>query len=193
VALDASLLDQVLRTLGAVLEQRGRRFEIVTVGGSSLLLLGLGHRATRDLDVVALVEEGRYVRATPLPVDLAEAVRDVGDTFGLPADWLNPGPTDLLDFGLPAGFELRVQTRHYQGLVVHIASRFDQVCLKLYAAVDQGPRSKHTDDLRRLNPSRPELLAAARWARTHDPSGTFRQELRAALHSFGIEDVADEP
>lgn len=72
MALDASLLDHALRALGAVLEQRGRRFEIVTVGGSSLLLLGLGHRATRDLDVVALVEGGRYVRATPLPDSLAE-------------------------------------------------------------------------------------------------------------------------
>jgi hypothetical protein len=87
MTLDASLLDEALRTLGAVLEQRGRYFEIVTVGGSSLLLIGLSHRATRD----------------------------------------------------------------------------------------------------------EELLAAARWARTHDPSEAFGQELRAALRSFGIEDVGDEP
>ena len=192
MALDASLLYEALRTLGAVLAQRGQRFEIVTVGGSSLILIGLSHRATRDLDVVALVEGGRYVRATPLPNDLAEAARDVGHTLGLPEDWLNPGPADLLDFGLPPGFEQRVQTRRYQNLVVHLASRFDQICLKLYAAVDQGPRSKHADDLRRLSPSREELLAAARWARTHDPSEAFRQELCAALDSFGIEVVGDE-
>lgn len=55
MALSPSLLGEVLQTLGAVLEQRGRAFEIVTVGGTSLLS-GLGRQPTRNFGAVALVE-----------------------------------------------------------------------------------------------------------------------------------------
>ena len=44
-------LERALETLGAVLEQRGLRFELVAIGGSSLLLLGLISRPTGDLDL----------------------------------------------------------------------------------------------------------------------------------------------
>jgi hypothetical protein len=110
----------------------------------------------------------------------------------LSEDWLNAGPADLLQFGLPTGFEQRVVTRRYRSLTVHLASRFDQICLKLYATVDQGPRSKHAADLRQLRPTDDELRAAARWAGTHDPSEGFRHELRAALKVFGVEDADAE-
>lgn len=49
-------LEQALRAPGETLEARHLRFELVAVGGSGLLLLGLINRATRDLDIVALVE-----------------------------------------------------------------------------------------------------------------------------------------
>ena len=94
--LNRLLLDQALQALGDILLQRRLSFEIVAVGGSGLLLLGFIDRPTRDLDVVALVEEGRYVPARPLPAVLAEAVTDVADILGLPPDWVNAGPTDLL-------------------------------------------------------------------------------------------------
>ena len=68
------------------------------------------------------------------------------------------------------------------------ADRRDQIFFKLYAAVDQGPRSKHFDDLRRLEPTVPELRAAAAWARTHDPSEGFLKELRGALRDLGVAD-----
>lgn len=183
--LDGGLLERTLQALGDVLSQRGLAYEVVAAGGSGLLLLGLIQRPTRDLDLIALVEHGRYVAARPLPEALTEAARDVGELFGLPPDWLNSGPTDLLQFGLPEGFRERVTTRRYGRLVVHLASRFDQVCFKLYAGVDQGPRSKHVADLRRLEPTPAELWRAARWARTHDPSEAFRQEMLALLRSFG--------
>jgi hypothetical protein len=187
--LDAVLLERALQALGAVLEQRRQPFEIVTIGGSSLMLLGLISRPTRDLDIVALVEDTHYVRAAPLSPALDEAIRDVADTLDLPPNWLNPGPTDLLQLGLPVGFEDRVETRYYRGLVVHLASRYDQVHFKLYAAADQGVRSKHADDLRRLEPTRDELLTAARWTRTHDPSEAFHDLLVAVLRDFGVDDT----
>lgn len=171
-----------------MLAARGRRYELVVVGGGSLMLLGLLQRPTRDIDVVALAEQGRYVSADPLPKELVQARDDVARTLGLAEDWINPGPAARLDFGLPAGFEARVETKSYGGLSLHIAGRFDQVCLKLYASVDQGPGSKHAQDLRALDPSPEELITAARWTREHDPSEAFQSQLLQALRHFGVED-----
>ncbi|NLH49271.1 MAG: nucleotidyl transferase AbiEii/AbiGii toxin family protein [Myxococcales bacterium] len=181
-------MEKALATLGAVLKSRGLRYELVIVGGGALMLLGVIARATRDIDVVALVQEGRYLGADPLPESLVRAVRDVGTVMGLDAGWINPGPTDLLRFGLPAGFETRLIDRHYDGLLLHLIGPHDQICLKFYAAADQGPRSKHLDDLRRLTPSRRELRQAASWARGHDPSPGFHSLTEQVLAAFESEE-----
>lgn len=109
--------------------------------GSSLMLLGLIDRPTRDLDVIALIGDGRYVKANTLPRPLTQAVAEVGEVFQLGPAWNNAGPADLLDFGLPPGFADRTEIRRYESLTLHIASRVDQVAFKLYATADQGPRS----------------------------------------------------
>lgn len=185
--IDRHLLGQVLRALGEVLEARGLAYELVVVGGSNLLLLGLITRPTKDLDALALVENGHYAPAEPLPSPLMQAIASVGRAFDLSQEWLNPGPTDLLRFGLPEGFQDRVEVRHYGGLTIQLTGRFDQICFKLYAAVDQGPRSKHAADLRALRPTQDELLAAGRWSRTHDLSEGYRRMLVETLAAFGIE------
>lgn len=178
---------QALRTLGDVLAARGRQYEVVAIGGSGLLLLGLVVRPTADVDVVALVEGDQYRVAKPLPAPLEEAQAEVGAALGLGEKWFNPGPTDLLDFGLPEGFADRTETLEFGGLTVHLAGRFDQICFKLYAAVDQGPRSKHFADLRQLEPTRDELVAAAKWAREHDPSEAFGRVLLETLALLGVD------
>ncbi len=101
--LGPALLEQALQTLGAVLRQRDLSFEVVAIGGSGLLLLGLSNRPTRDMDLAALVWQGSYVKADPLPPDLAEAVADVANALGLPANWLNAGPTSIIETGFPEG------------------------------------------------------------------------------------------
>jgi hypothetical protein len=190
--LDAALLEDALTTLGAVLESRGHHFEVVAIGGGSLLLLGVIRRPTKDIDIVALIDDARgLMSAEPLPQPLREACADVASTLGLAEDWLNPGPTSLLAFGLPDGFAGRTTKREFGGLIVHLAGRFDQICFKFYAAVDQGPRSKHVQDLSKLAATPGELRAAAAWARTHDPSDGFREMSRQALATFGVE-VSDE-
>jgi hypothetical protein len=50
--LNPSLLDESLAVLGESLAERGLAFEMVAVGGGSLLLLGLISRPTADLDIV---------------------------------------------------------------------------------------------------------------------------------------------
>lgn len=182
-------LEQALGALGELLAERRQSFDLVVIGGGSLLLSGLLARPTEDLDVVARIEDGAYVSAEPLPPPLIDAIAEIGRLLGLGSAWLNPGPAQLLEFGLPDGFSDRVQTRAYAGLTVHLADRVDQIAFKLYASVDQGPGSKHFADLRRLAPTEAELLAAAAWTRTHDTSDGFRDQLEQALFALGITDV----
>jgi hypothetical protein len=47
--------------------------------------------------------------------------------------------------------------------------------------------SKHLTDLRALEPSAEELLTAAAWTRTHDPSEGFKGELVKVLAIVGVE------
>ena len=82
------------------------------------MLLDLIQRPTKDIDIVALIRDGRYSTAEPLPEPLTRSVKDVAGTLGLTNDWLNSGPSDLLRFGLPDGFE--------------IASRFESMAVSLY-------------------------------------------------------------
>ena len=175
-------LEQALEVLGDLLADRGHYYEVVAIGGGGLLLLGQIERPTKDLDLIALVKEDQLVSATPLPVGLLQAAEDVGRALDLGEGWLNIGPASLLETGLPDGFQQRMQTRHYGGLTIHLAGRFDQICFKLYAAVDQGPGSKHFADLKHLKPSREELQAARCWCVTQDTSEPFSIELNHALN-----------
>jgi len=189
VVSDSNRVDELLTALAEQLAADGEPIELVVVGGSALLALGLVERATRDVDVVALLSDGDLVRPDPLPDWLVRARDRVARDFALPRDWLNAAPGSLLDFGLPAGFVDRLGHRRYGDfLTVHFASRLDQIHFKLYALVDQGA-GKHESDLRALRPSPGELLQAAQWARAHDPSEGFRQELAKALAYFGVEDA----
>lgn len=77
--------------------------------------------------------------------------------------------------------------RTYAALEVHLPAREDLVCFKLYAAVDQGERSKHFADLGALAPTPEQLMSAARWARTHDQSSGFLGELRRIVGLLGVE------
>jgi len=181
--------DALLQSLGEQLAAVGARFDLVVIGGSGLLALGLVDRATRDVDVLAIVSGETLAVADPLPPELAHARDRVARDFSLQSDWLNPGPTELLRFGLPDGFLARIETRTYgDALTIRYASRLDQIHFKLYAMVDQGA-GRHETDLRAMTPSAAELRAAGRWARTHDPSDGFRQELEAALAHLGLGDV----
>jgi hypothetical protein len=181
--------DRLLSALSEQVAALGQRFELVVVGGSALLALGLIARPTRDVDLIALRTGDDLGTAKPLPPALEIARDRVARDFSLPAEWLNPGPTDLLEFGLPEGFSDRLERRDYgDALTVYFASRHDQIHFKLYALVDQGP-GKHEADLRALSPTEDELRAAARWSRLHDPSEGYERVLREVLAHMGVRDA----
>lgn len=190
MAIDKNRVEVALAALGEQLQLAGEQLELVVIGGSGLLALGLIDRTTRDVDVVALRRGDQLVDPRPLPQALLDARDRVAGDFGLAEDWLNAAPASLLDFGLPAGFVERLERRDYgPALTVWLASRVDQIHLKLFALADYAPGSKHDLDLRRLDPTREELVDAARWAITQDPSEAFRLELQAALAYLGVEDA----
>ncbi len=167
---------------------------LVVCGGSALAALGLVRRTTRDVDVLGLARRttrGVVVeRLKRLPVVLAEAAARVARDFGLSDDWLNLGPAPQVEMGLPDGFGGRLERRSYGNrLTVYYAGRFDQIHLKLYAAVDQD--SYHEQDLMLLKPTSTEMLAAARWTLTQDVSQVFRVSLEGFLRTHGYGDVAE--
>ncbi len=187
------MLEQALALLGEVLARRGHSpCHFVICGGSSLLALDLVSRtATRDVDVLARLEERQLVQAKPLSASILEAAEAVRAQLDLPKDWFNTGPADESFFrlGFPVGIEDRLTPRTYSpALTVSFISRYDQIHFKLYAATDQGP-GRHVSDLQDLRPTGDELLAAARWTRLQDPSEGFRFVLADLLTHLGHADL----
>lgn len=189
--LDSKLLEEALALLAELTRNQAPQHYVVC-GGSSLLALGLIRRtATRDVDVLARVEAQGLVTAKPLPDWLVKAVDQVQADLGLLDKWFNTGPSDdsFFQFGFPAGMAERLQTRDYgPSLRISYISRYDQVFFKLYATADTD-QGRHYRDLQDLNPTAEELLAAARWTRTQDPSEGFLYVLSNVLTSLGHESL----
>lgn len=165
-------------------------YGMVVCGGTALVAMGLLERATKDVDIVALADEsGALIDPAPLPEPLLLAAREVAEDLGLPDDWLNNGPSSgdggLYRLGLPTGLAGRLNWKRFGAhLAVGFVSRFDQIHFKLYAAVDQFG-GYHAADLQALDPTDAELIAAAAWSLSHDPSPGYRLGLRAFLEALG--------
>jgi hypothetical protein len=186
----AATADSLLVALDEQLALAGHEYDLIVIGGSALLALGLVSRPTQDIDVVALGGGSGLDEALPLPQPLAQARDRVARDLDLPGDWLNSqAAQDMLRLGLPHGFVDRLTCREYgPSLKVRYASRIDQIHFKLHATVDRGG-GRHFADLQALEPSHHELIIAARWARTHDPSEGFLHVLVEVLAYFGVDDA----
>ncbi len=188
-------LEEALGLLGELLASRGRPSEhFVVCGGSSLLALGLVHRTTtRDVDILARMQDSHLVQAKPLPNWLLEDAEEVRGQLNLPEKWFNTGPADdsFFRLGFPEGLVDRVVTREYgPNLRISFIGRYDQIFFKLYAAADQDT-GRHYQDLQDLHPTEEELLEAARWTRTQDPSEGFLFVLGELLKHLGHGTLVD--
>ncbi len=187
--IDQNSLTEALELLGELIEEKPAQ-HFVVCGGSSLLALGLVQRTTtRDVDVLASVENGKLVTAKPLPEWLRQAAGKVRVDLGLMENWFNTGPSDdsFFRLGFPSGIEERLVTRDYGStLRISFISRYDQIFFKLYATVDSGP-GRHFQDIQDLTPNREELFSAARWCRSQDPSEGFLLVLGQVLKYFDHE------
>lgn len=174
--------------------------ELAVCGGAALIVQGLTTRvATKDVDAFAAVQKGqrgelRLVSCAQLSPALTRAIEAVAGQFGLGSDWLNGQATLALNEELPPGLTDRLHlVRYGPCLTLYFLDRLDQIYFKLYAAADHGPTSRHTEDLRALNPTAAEIRGAARWALSlHQPDDAFNQvELPNCLRYLGFEDVVE--
>jgi hypothetical protein len=189
--------DKALRLLnGRLAIGAAPNYNLVVCGGTALMATGLIIRTTRDVDIVALADdEGGLIDPAPLPDPLVKAAKEVADDLRLPEDWLNNGPSSgeggIFRLGLPHGFADRLSWKRFgEKLTVAFIDRIDQIHFKLYAAVDRFG-SYHATDLQELEPTDGELLAAAAWTRTHDPSEGYLESLKMFFRKFGYEHLAD--
>lgn len=185
-------VDTILSALGEQYASlKGADLDIVVCGGSALQALGLIERPTKDVDILAIINNlNEPILAEPLPMLLLQAVDKVARDFQLVKNWMNSGPTSAVTLGLPTGLLERAETRHYGSkLTVRFLSRFDQIHFKLYASADQNGAGKHYQDLLALKPTELEIEVAARWTMTHDPSEGFKQMLNLLIRELGYENV----
>lgn len=157
-----------------------------------MLALNLVSRTTtRDVDVLARVEPEGMITAKPLPEWLASEAEQVRKQLGLMENWFNTDPSDdsFFRFGFPEGMADRLIPRECgpkKNLRISFISRRDQVFFKLYATADSD-KGRHYEDLQDLQPTADELLAAARWTRTQDPSEGLLFVLGEVLKALGHE------
>ncbi|WP_205618969.1 hypothetical protein [Rubritalea marina] len=128
-----------------------------------------------------------------MPETLVSTANRVAIDLGLPDDWLNNGPSSgpggLFQVGLPDALEDRLTMKSYgTNLHVSFVGRLDQICFKLYAAVDQMG-SYHGQDLAKLNPTLVELEFAITWVKTQDSSEGFLSMLKLYLMEVGHDDA----
>ncbi len=178
---------QALTLLGNLMVTRQRPvLHLVVCGGSALIALKLVTRTTKDVDVLAIIENGQLLCARPLPDWLQEDATAVQVELKLPDGWLNDGPADehLFRLGLPGGMTERLMAKEFGPLLtVSFISRYDQIHFKLFAAADQGGR--HFTDLEKLSPTEEEVRAATRWVFTQDDSAAFHQLIAEVLNALG--------
>jgi hypothetical protein len=177
-------ITQYLAALGELLARDRVSVGLVLVGGAALLLQGFHSRTTTDIDIIGTVGPGGSPRVLPpssLPPEFHAAVRRVARDFGLPPNWINDEVSAQLRTGLPPGFAGRITWRQYGALRAGLASRRDLIFLKLFAATDQDPKSRHTSDLLILRPTPAELKAAAAWVKTQDASPAFADMLTRVI------------
>jgi hypothetical protein len=188
-------LDEILFALERQIQfYSGSSIGLLVCGGTALAALGLIDLTTKDVDVIAGVEETdkgmRFWKISRFPEWLDKAAKKIARDFGLPEDWLNLGPASQMELELPTGIEGRLVKKSYGNyLAVYFISRTDQIFFKLYAAVDRN--DYHVQDLIALDPTEKEMEEAARWVLTQDVSQEFRSLLKDFLKKHRYGPIAD--
>ena len=181
----AEIREDLLMALGDHLAVAGVSVAVVIVGGASLVLTGLINRTTKDIDIIAQVDESARppapLPATPLPSAMEAAIRTVARDFALPADWMNTQVGAQWRAGLPPDLLQGAIRKEYGPLTVYFAARAGLIPLKLFAVVDSGPDSKHFQDLLALEPSEAEIERAAGWVLGQDVGDDFDQLVEQAV------------
>ena len=166
--------------------------ELIVCGGAAMQTLGYITRRTEDIDIIAHLDEAMaIIRGRPPCPLFAQALRRVQKDFNLSNDWMSDRSRVLVDLGVPEGLLDRAEKRSFRiNLIVHFIGRHDQICFKLYAAVDEFG-GKHLDDLLAMKPSDGDLVKAAQWCISASPAKGYRKIIRDFLEKTGFSNVAE--
>jgi len=156
-------------------------FEMVVVGGAAMALDEFKDQ-TKDIDLLF---------PEILPAALKEGIAHVSRAKRLPPEWINTNPANILKKlrppkGLPEYFNEISRTIDIgDNLKIMLIGRQALIGLKLLASTPSY--TKHTDDIRSLNPSKEEIEEAVRFVLSIDNDILRREDLQIVLKDIGFD------
>ena len=154
-------------------------FELVVVGGAAMALDEFKDQ-TRDIDL--LLPE-------ILPAALKEGIAHVSRAKRLPPEWINTNAANILKKlkptkGLPEYFNEISRTIDIgDNVKISLIGRQALIGMKLLASTPSY--TKHTDDIRSLNPRKEEIEEAVRFVLSIDNDELRKEDLRIVLKALG--------
>lgn len=146
------------------LTERGLTFSAIAIGGAALAILEIIARPTRDVD---LLEH-------EIPKVIREAAQTFATTHALSEDWLNTGPSSLMQ-NLPPDWRKNLQSLYAgQSLNLSTLGRRDFILAKFWAMCD---RMRDIDDLVAIAPTDIEIKFASDWAKPLDGNPQWPQHV----------------
>ena len=156
-------------------------FELVVVGGAAMALDEFKDQ-TNDIDL--LLPE-------ILPAALKEGIAHVSRAKRLPPEWINTNAANIfkklrLPQGLPGYFNEISRTIDIgHNLKIILIGRQALIGMKLFASTPSY--TKHTDDIRSLNPRKEEIEEAVRFVLSIDNDELRKEDLRIVLRAIGFD------
>jgi len=156
-------------------------FEMVVVGGAAMALNEFKDQ-TRDIDL--LLPE-------ILPAALKEGIAHVSKAKRLPPEWINTNAANILKKlkptkGLPEYFNEISRTIDIGNNVkITLIGRQALIGMKLLASTPSY--TKHTDDIKSLNPRKEEIEEAVRFVLSIDNNELRKKDLRIVLKAIGFD------
>jgi hypothetical protein len=194
-AFDRTALLEAFDQIGRAAAAAGTKLQVAVYGGSALMLASNFRFATEDVDVSELPK--------PLPIWLADVLREIAQTNGWSDDWFNDGvvfhlsplagqATDHLEFGTFP------RDGSPPGLVVSVPSAEYLLALKLKAMRIADPVRGDTERLDILNLMRVVGVtsgdeAIALLGRYFPASAASAEKQRFLLKHMTPEGAADAP
>jgi hypothetical protein len=156
-------------------------FELVVVGGAAMALDEVKDQ-TKDIDL--LLPE-------TLPTVLKEGIAHVSRAKRLPLEWINTNAANIfkklrLPKGLPEYFNDISRTIDIgDNLKITLIGRQALIGMKLLASTPSY--TKHTDDIKSLNPRKEEIEEAVRFVLSTDNDELRKEDLRIVLKAIGFD------
>ena len=159
----------------------GETFELMVVGGAAMALSGFKDQ-TQDIDLL---------RPERLPASLKAGIAHISKVKRLSLEWINTNAANILRKvkrlkTLPNYFNEISRTIDIgENLKVNLIGRQALIALKLWAATPSY--TKHTVDIKSLNPSKEEIKEAVQFTLSIDNNELRRDDLRIVLRYTGFD------